>query len=100
MLNPAGAHQVGHGYWARDQGRDLTYAAEADTGDERIRPPAVPRVSGRVIRLHHRSDLVSSATFPGAGEPAVDDVSAWLGASGAAMIGRRAGSGANEGGLR
>jgi len=58
MLTPAGAHQVCHSH----QGRDLTYAAEADTGHERIWALAVRHVFGRAIRLHHARDRLSPAT--------------------------------------
>lgn len=59
LLTPAGAHQV----CLSHQGRDLTFAAEADTGDERIWALALRHVFGRAVRLHHDRDQVSPETF-------------------------------------
>jgi transposase len=55
----AGQHQVCLGH----QLRDLTYAVEADTGDERAWARALRHVFGRAIRLHHERGRVSAATF-------------------------------------
>jgi transposase len=55
----AGQHQVCLGH----QLRDLTYAVEAGTGDERAWAIALRHVFGRAIRLHHERDRVSPATF-------------------------------------
>ena len=59
MLTPAGAHQICHSH----QARDLTFAAEADTGAERVWARELRHVFGRAIRLHHERDRVTPATF-------------------------------------
>ena len=45
------------------QGRDLTFASEADTGDEQAWALALRHVFGRAIRLHHERAQISPATF-------------------------------------
>ena len=45
------------------QVRDLTYAVEADAGDERAWAVELRHVLGRAIRLHHARDRLSAATF-------------------------------------
>jgi transposase len=59
MLAPAAAHQICHSH----QARDLTFASEADTGDERVWALELRRAFGRAIRLHHARDRVTPATF-------------------------------------
>lgn len=59
ILTAATAHQICHSH----QARDLTFAAEADTGNERIWALALRHVFGRAIRLHHERDQVTPATF-------------------------------------
>jgi len=59
MLTPATEHQICHSH----QARDLTFAAEADTGPERIWAIELRHVFGRAIRLHHERDQVTPATF-------------------------------------
>jgi transposase len=59
MLTSAGAHQICHSH----QARDLTFAAEADTGAERVWARELRHVFGRAIRLHHERQQVASATF-------------------------------------
>jgi transposase len=59
VLTAAGAHQV----CLSHQDRDLTFASEADTGDERLWAIALQRVFGRAIRLHHERDQVTPETF-------------------------------------
>ena len=41
----------------------MTFAAEADTGPERIWAIELRHVFGRAIRLHHERDQVTPATF-------------------------------------
>jgi transposase len=55
----AGVHQICMSH----QLRDLTYAVEADPGDERRRARDLRHVFGRALRLHHERDTVSPATF-------------------------------------
>jgi hypothetical protein len=59
MLTPAGAHQICMSH----QERSLTFAAEADTGEERLWPIELRHLFGRAIRLHHERDQVSAETF-------------------------------------
>jgi len=59
MLTPATAHQICHSH----QARDLTFAAEADTGEERIWALDLRHVFGRAIRLHHEREQVTPETF-------------------------------------
>ncbi len=59
MLTAAGAHQICHSH----QARDLTFASEADTGNERIWARELRHVFGRAIRLHHQRQQISPASF-------------------------------------
>jgi transposase len=59
MLTSATEHQICHSH----QARDLTFASEADTGDERIWALDLRHVFGRAIRLHHERDQVTPETF-------------------------------------
>ncbi len=59
ILTSAAAHQLCHSH----QARDLTFAVEADTGNERIWSVALRHVFGRAIRLHHERDQVTPETF-------------------------------------
>jgi len=59
MLTPATAHQICHSH----QARDLTFAAEADTGAERVWALDLRHVFGRAIRLHHEREQVTPETF-------------------------------------
>src|SRR5215207_1448223 len=59
VLTAATAHQICHSH----QARDLTFAAEADTGHERIWALELRHVFGRAIRLHHDRKQVTSETF-------------------------------------
>jgi len=59
MLTPAAAHQICMSH----QERDLTFAVEADTGDERLWAIELRHVFGRAIRLHHERDQVAPETF-------------------------------------
>jgi len=59
MLTPAGAHQI----CMRHQGRDLTFAAEADPRTEQSWAREPRHVFGRAIRLHHARDQVTPQTF-------------------------------------
>jgi len=59
MLTPATAHQICMGHHTRD----LTFAGEADTGDERIWALDLRHVFGRAIRLHHERQQVTPETF-------------------------------------
>ena len=59
MLTPATAHQI----CLSHQDRDLTFASEADTGDERRWAIELRHVVGRAIRLHHEREQVTPATF-------------------------------------
>jgi len=59
MLTDVERHQV----CLAHQLRDLTYAAEADAGDERAWAAALRHVLGRAIRLHHERDRVGPASF-------------------------------------
>ena len=59
ILTSAAAHQLCHSH----QARDLTFAAEADPGDERSWAVGLRHVFGRAIRLHHERDLVTPQTF-------------------------------------
>jgi transposase len=59
MLTPATEHQICMSH----QVRDLTFASEADTGDERIWALDLRHVFGRAIRLHHERDQVTTETF-------------------------------------
>jgi transposase len=59
MLTPATEHQI----CLSHQERDLTFASEADTGDERIWALDLRHVFGRAIRLHREREQVTTATF-------------------------------------
>jgi transposase len=59
MLTSATEHQICHSH----QARDLTFASEADTGDERVWALDLRHVFGRAIRLHHERDQVTPETF-------------------------------------
>ena len=59
MLTPATEHQICHSH----QARDLTFASEADIGDERVWALDLRHVFGRAIRLHHERDQVTPETF-------------------------------------
>src|SRR3954466_13736858 len=59
MLTAATEHQICHSH----QARDLTFASEADTGDERVWALDLRHVFGRAIRLHHEREQVAPATF-------------------------------------
>jgi len=59
VLTPATEHQICHSH----QARDLTFASEADSGDERIWALDLRHVFGRAIRLHHERDRVAPETF-------------------------------------
>jgi transposase len=59
MLTSAGAHQI----CISHQERDLTFAAEADTGDGRIWALELRHIFGRAVRLHHERDRVTRETF-------------------------------------
>ena len=59
ILTSAAQHQICHSH----QARDLTFAAEADTGDERLWAVELRHVFGRAIRLHHERDQVTPETF-------------------------------------
>ena len=59
ILTPATAHQLCHSH----QARDLTFAAEADTGDGRLWASELRHIFGRAIRLHHERDQVTPETF-------------------------------------
>jgi transposase len=59
ILTPAGAHQI----CLSHQDRDLTFAAEADTGEARLWAIEVRHVFGRAIRLHHDRQQVTPTTF-------------------------------------
>src|SRR3954468_7689502 len=59
MLTSATAHQICHSH----QARDLTFASEADTGDERVWALDLRHVFGRAIRLQHEREQVAPETF-------------------------------------
>ncbi len=59
MLTPATEHQICHSH----QARDLTFAAEADTGDARLWAIELRHVFGRAIRLQHEREQVTPETF-------------------------------------
>jgi transposase len=59
ILTPAARHQICHSH----QARDLTFASEADTGDERVWALDLRHVFGRAIRLHHERTQVTPETF-------------------------------------
>src|SRR5215208_8300494 len=59
MLTPATEHQICHSH----QARNLTFAVEADTGEERLWALDLRHVVGRAIRLHHERDQVTPETF-------------------------------------
>jgi transposase len=59
MLTPATDHQICHSH----QARDLTFASEADSGDERVWALDLRHLFGRAIRLHHERAQVTPATF-------------------------------------
>ena len=59
ILTSAAQHQICHSH----QARDLTFAAEADTGDERLWALDLRHVFGRAIRLRHERDQVTPQTF-------------------------------------
>jgi transposase len=59
MLTSATAHQVCMSH----QARDLTFAVDADTGEERLWAIELRHVFGRAIRLHHERGQVTPETF-------------------------------------
>jgi len=59
VLTSATEHQICHSH----QARDLTFASEADTGDERVWDLELRHVFGRAIRLHHERAQVTPETF-------------------------------------
>jgi transposase len=59
MLTRAGAHQICMSH----QERNLTFASEADTGEERLWAIELRRIFGRAIRLHHERSQVTPETF-------------------------------------
>ena len=59
MLTRADAHQVCMSH----QERNLTFAIEADSGEERLWAIELRRIFGRAIRLHHERDRVTPETF-------------------------------------
>jgi transposase len=59
ILTAATAHQICHSH----QARDLTFAAEADTGNERIWALQLRHVFGRAIRLHHDREQITPTSF-------------------------------------
>jgi transposase len=59
MLTPAKAHQI----CLSHQARDLTFAVEADAGEERLWAIELRHVFGRAVRLHHERDQVTPDTF-------------------------------------
>jgi transposase len=59
MLTRADMHQI----CLSHQERDLTFAVEADTGDERLWAIELRHVFGRAIRLHHERGQVTAETF-------------------------------------
>jgi transposase len=59
VLTPATAHQICMSH----QERDLTFAIEADTGEDRLWTIELRHIFGRAIRLHHERDQVTPQTF-------------------------------------
>ena len=59
MLTPATAHQICMSH----QERNLTFAIDADTGEERLWAIELRHVFGRAIRLHHERDQATPETF-------------------------------------
>src|SRR3954468_3444809 len=59
VLTSATEHQICHSH----QARDLTFASEADAGDERGWALELRHVFGRAIRLHHEREQVAPETF-------------------------------------
>ena len=59
ILTPTTDHQI----CLSHQERDLTFAAEADTGEARRWAIELRHVFGRAIRLHHERTQVTPATF-------------------------------------
>ena len=59
LLTPAVAHQICMSH----QERNLTFAIEADTGEERLWAIELRHVFGRAIRLHRERDQVTPETF-------------------------------------
>jgi len=59
ILTSATEHQICHSH----QARDLTFAAEADSGDERLWAIELRHIFGRAIRLHHERGQVTPGTF-------------------------------------
>ncbi|HEX3199749.1 MAG TPA: IS66 family transposase [Propionibacteriaceae bacterium] len=59
MLTAATAHQICHSH----QARDLTFAAEVDTSNERLWALELRHVFGRAIRLHRERAQVTPTTF-------------------------------------
>jgi transposase len=59
MLTPAGAHQICMSH----QERNLTFAIDADTGEERLWAIELRHLFGRAIRLHHERGQVTPETF-------------------------------------
>ena len=73
MLTPATEHQICHSHQARDPvgiprsgGAPwwaMTFASEADSGEERVWARELRHVFGRAIRLHHERTQVTPETF-------------------------------------
>ena len=59
MLTPAGAHQICMSH----QERNLTFAIDADTGEERLWAIELRHLFGRAIRPHRERDQVTPETF-------------------------------------
>jgi transposase len=59
VLTAAAQHQICHSH----QARDLTFASDADTGEERVWALDLRHVFGRAIRLHHERAQVTPETF-------------------------------------
>src|SRR5688572_14193840 len=59
ILTPATEHQI----CLSHQERDLTFAADADTGEARLWAVALRHVFGRAIRLHRERGQVTPETF-------------------------------------
>jgi transposase len=59
MLTRADAHQICMSH----QERDLTFAVDADSGEERLWAIELRHVFGRAIRLHHERHHVTPETF-------------------------------------
>jgi transposase len=59
ILTAANEHQI----CLSHQERDLTFASEADTGEERLWAIELRHVFGRAIRLHHERGQITPETF-------------------------------------